>query len=109
MSSSTNYTLSLHDALPIYFFEGLKIANSKHDMVALRLYDPSEQKLPNFGLVKMFDAEKGLVRWVNTSSKRVRENYTKRYMTFEQNLNDNFRRSGVDYAMLSTEDRKSTR
>src|SRR5690348_3974004 len=53
------------------FFEGLRIANSKHDMVALRLYDPSEQKLPNFGLVKMFDAEKGLVRWVNTSSKRV--------------------------------------
>src|SRR5690554_921231 len=85
------------------FFEGLKIANSKHDMVALRLYDPSEQKLPNFGLVKMFDAEKGLVRWVNTSSKRVRENYNKGYMTFEQNLNDNFRRSGVDYAMLSTE------
>src|SRR5690554_6888504 len=42
------------------FFEGFKIANQKHDMVALRLFDPAEKKLPNFGLIKMFDAEKGM-------------------------------------------------
>ena len=85
------------------FFEGLKIANSKHDMVALRLYDPAEKILPNFGLVKMFDAEKGIVRWVNTSSKRVRDKYEIRYLKMEKELKDTFRRSGVDYAALSTE------
>ncbi|HLW29535.1 MAG TPA: DUF58 domain-containing protein [Brumimicrobium sp.] len=85
------------------FFEGLKIANSKHDMVALRLYDPAEKELPRFGLVKMYDAEKNVVKWVNTSSKRVRENYERRYLETEKELNDNFRRAGVDYAALSTE------
>ncbi|HLV40700.1 MAG TPA: DUF58 domain-containing protein [Brumimicrobium sp.] len=85
------------------FFEGLKIANSKHDMVALRLYDPAEQKLPNFGLIKMFDAEKGMVKWVNTGSKRVRDNYEIKYLAMERDLKKTFRRSGVDYAALSTE------
>src|SRR5690554_21116 len=50
------------------FIEGLKIANSKHDMIALRLYDPAGKTLPRFGLVKMYDAEQNTVRWVNTSS-----------------------------------------
>lgn len=85
------------------FIEGLKIANNKHDMVALRINDPSERKLPNFGLVKMYDAEKGKVKWVNTASKSVREEYENKFLRNEQILNDKFRRSGVDYAILSTE------
>ncbi len=85
------------------FIEGLKIANNKHDMVALRINDPSERKLPNFGLVKMYDAEKGKIRWVNTGSKSVRERYERKFLRNEKILNDKFRRSGVDYAILSTE------
>lgn len=85
------------------FIEGLKIANSKHDMIALRINDPSERKLPNFGLVKMYDAEEGMVKWVNTGSKRIRDNYEGKFLREEQILNDKFRRSGVDYAILSTD------
>lgn len=85
------------------FIEGLKIANNKHDMVALRIHDPSERKLYNFGLVKMFDAEKGKTKWVNTGSKRVRDAYQNKFLREENILNDKFRRSGVDYAILSTE------
>ena len=51
----------------------------------------------------MFDAEKGIVRWVNTSSKRVRDTYEIRYLAMERDLKETFRRSGVDYAALSTE------
>lgn len=85
------------------FMEGLKIANNKHDMVALRINDPSERKLPNFGLVKMYDAEKGKVKWVNTGSKRIREEYEEKFLREEKILNEKFNRSGVDYAILSTE------
>lgn len=85
------------------FFEGLKIANSKHDMVALRLYDPAEKEFPNLGLIKMFDAEQNAVKWVNTSSKKVREKYRNQFVTCEENLTTQFRKSGVDYASLSTE------
>ncbi|PKR81438.1 DUF58 domain-containing protein [Brumimicrobium salinarum] len=85
------------------FYDALKIANRKHDMVALRLYDPAEKELPNLGLIKMFDAEQGVVKWVNTGSKKVRDNYTEQYEESQQKLHDIFRRSGVDYASLSTE------
>jgi hypothetical protein len=85
------------------FFEGLKIANRKHDMVALRLYDPAEKELPNLGLIKMFDAEKNVVKWVNTSAKKVREKYKNQYLELEETLDIQFRKSGVDYANLSTE------
>lgn len=85
------------------YFEGLKIANSKHDMVALRLSDPAERKLYDFGLVKMYDAEKETVRWVNTGLKSVRDKYEKEYIEKEEKLDDKFKRSGVDYAVLSTE------
>lgn len=85
------------------YFEGLKIANRKHDMVALRLYDPAEKELPNLGLIKMFDAEKKAVKWVNTSSKKVREKYTNQFRQCQENLNTKFRKSGVDYASLSTD------
>ena len=85
------------------FIEGLKIANRKHDMIALRLFDPSERELPKIGLTKMYDAEKGVKKWVNTNSLNTRNKYQKRYEKFETKLNDNFRKSGVDYATLSTE------
>ncbi|WP_107039425.1 DUF58 domain-containing protein [Brumimicrobium mesophilum] len=85
------------------FFEGLKIANSKHDMVALRIFDPAEKEIPNLGLIKMFDAEKNEVEWVNTGSKQLRSKYKKQFLDNEENLNVQFRKSGVDYATLSTE------
>jgi uncharacterized protein (DUF58 family) len=50
----------------------LKIANRKHDLVALRIYDPGEQELPAMGLVPFRDAETDELRWVNTSSHTVR-------------------------------------
>jgi uncharacterized protein (DUF58 family) len=85
------------------YFESLRIANRKHDMVALRIFDPAERELPAVGIVQMFDAEKGVKRWVNTSLKSVRDKFKKRYSDFEQNLLENFRKSGVDYAALSTQ------
>jgi hypothetical protein len=81
---------------------GLKIANNKHDMVALRLFDPSEKELPNLGLIKMYDAEKNTVKWVNSSSRIVRNKYKNKYERFEQELNDEFRKAGVDFATLAT-------
>lgn len=84
------------------YFEGLKIANRKHDMVALRVFDPAERELPKIGIVQLFDAEKGIKKWVNTNMSTVREKFNNRYKQFEDKLLDSFRKSGVDYAALST-------
>lgn len=80
----------------------LKIANRKHDLVALRIYDPGEQELPAMGLVPFRDAETNELRWVNTSSHIVRRNYKARALEQQAYMKDLFRRSGVDHASIAT-------
>lgn len=85
------------------FMYGLKIANSRHDVIAIKISDPAEEKLPNLGLIKMYDAEKEKSIWINSSSKKVRENFSQRNQKYEKELKDSFRKAGVDFAVLSTE------
>lgn len=85
------------------FMFGLKIANSRHDVIAIKISDPAEEKLPNLGLIKMYDAEKEESIWINSSSKKVRENFSQRNQKYEKELKDSFRKAGVDFAVLSTE------
>ncbi len=55
--------------------DALKIASRKHDLICLQLKDPIEQQLPNTGLIKIKDAETGIITWIDTSSKKVRNAY----------------------------------
>lgn len=82
------------------FMYGLKIANSRHDVIAIKISDPAEEKLPNLGLIKMYDAEKEESIWINSSSKKVRENFSQRNQKYEKELKDSFRKAGVDFAVL---------
>jgi len=58
------------------FKNALSIANRKHDVVAVQVYDKRETELPNVGLMKMQDSERGEEKWIDTSSKRVRDTYS---------------------------------
>lgn len=51
----------------------LRIAGKKHDLVGIGLNDRREDEIPEMGLVKVTDAETGLERWLDTSSKKVRD------------------------------------
>ncbi|MBL7889897.1 MAG: DUF58 domain-containing protein [Bacteroidia bacterium] len=84
------------------FSDSLKIANRKHDIVALRVYDKREQELPNVGLVKLIDAENGQIKWVDTSNKEVRNQFAVNARKKESQLRDLFNKSGVDAANIST-------
>lgn len=84
------------------FLEGLRIANRKHDMVALRVKDNMEAFLPQLGLVALYDAESGEKVWVNTSSNKSRAAYLERFTAFEEALKHDFRTSGVDFAEITT-------
>tara|TARA_S200000501_G_scaffold190210_1_gene179070 strand:- start:55970 stop:56776 length:807 start_codon:yes stop_codon:yes gene_type:complete len=50
------------------FWKSLKIANRKHDLIGIKLRDPSEISIPNFGLIKIQDPESGEVFWIDTSN-----------------------------------------
>ncbi|TVR41133.1 MAG: DUF58 domain-containing protein [Cryomorphaceae bacterium] len=84
--------------------KALKIANKKHDLVALRVYDPREQELPDMGLVPFRDAETGQLEWINTSSKKVRTAYKSKALEHESKVQDLFRRSGVDHVSIAADE-----
>jgi len=84
------------------FSDALKIANRKHDLVALRIYDKRELELPNVGFVKMMDAETNALKWIDTSDKAVRTQYVVNAKKKEQYLKDLFNKSGVDSANINT-------
>jgi uncharacterized protein (DUF58 family) len=86
------------------FSDALKIASHKHDMIALQIYDKRETGLPNIGLVKMKDAESGKYLWVDTSNRKVRENYKKWWTGKQQELKTTFMKSSVDFVSINTEE-----
>lgn len=80
----------------------LSIANNRHDMVALRIYDERETELPNIGMIKLKDAETDHYIWVDSSDRRAREVYRQWWYQLSVQLDNNFRKSGVDYVNIST-------
>ena len=86
------------------FAHALAIANRKHDVVALRVYDPRENQLPPVGMMYLRDAETGEQMWVDTSDKKLREAYEKYAFVREKELDAIFKRSGVDVAIIRSDE-----
>ena len=86
------------------FAHALAIANRKHDVVALRVYDPRENQLPPVGRMYLRDAETGEQMWVDTSDKKLREAYEKYAFVREKELDAIFKRSGVDVANIRSDE-----
>ena len=84
------------------FDEALKIAANKHDVVALRVYDPFERELPDIGFVKVRDSETGTEKWIDTSSSLTRKAYSRWWSDHTGNVEGTFRKYGVDSVSLST-------
>ncbi len=84
------------------FEKAMTITNNKHDLVALRIFDERETKLPPIGMIKLKDAETGQYIWVDSSSKKVRDTYESWWKEISQRLDYSFKKSGVDYANIDT-------
>lgn len=80
----------------------LSIANNRHDVVALRIYDERETQLPNIGMIKLKDAETGSYTWVDSSDRMARSIYRKWWKDLSEQLDNSFKRSRVDYVSIST-------
>ena len=100
--SSTAFIIS--DFMDSNFEKDLTIANRKHDVVALQVYDIRETELPDVGLVKLKDAETGERIWVDTSDKRLRTTYKHAWGQGQLTLQKIFTKSGVDSVSMSTSD-----
>ncbi|HEY5592342.1 MAG TPA: DUF58 domain-containing protein [Paludibacter sp.] len=98
--SSTAFIIS--DFIDTNFERDLTIANRKHDIVALHVYDIRETELPNVGLIKLKDAETGERIWIDTSEKRLRTTYKHAWGESQLALQKSFTKSGVDSVSMST-------
>lgn len=87
-----------------HFAHALAIANRKHDVVALRVYDPRENELPPVGMMFLTDAETGEQMWVDTSDKKLRDAYARYMAEWEKELEGTFKRSGVDVANIRSDE-----
>ena len=81
----------------------LQVSNRRHDVIAVSLSDPRELEIPNLGLVAMEDAETGEIRWVDTSSRRWRENFAARVEELTEGREQAFRKSKVDRITITTD------
>jgi uncharacterized protein (DUF58 family) len=84
------------------FQQSLQIANRKHDVVAIQVYDQRAKELPDVGLMKVVDAETGFEQYVDTSSKRLRDSYRKYWMNRQAQLLETFNKSKVDSVSIAT-------
>jgi len=89
--------LSNHD-----YKDAIKIANKKHDLVALRIIDKTEMDIPQVGLMKLKDNESGNILWIDTNDKLFRKQFATNKINFESNLKEIFNRAGIDSANINT-------
>lgn len=86
------------------YYQSMSIANRKHDLAAIQVYDKRDASMPDVGLVRVKDLERGTDRWIDTSSKAVRKAYDKIWYEQQQKLSSTVMRSGVDLASVATDE-----
>ena len=86
------------------FFKSMSIANKKHDLASIQVYDRRDAEMPNVGLVRMRDIETGADKWIDTGSAAVRKAYARAWYDRQQNLSSIVARSGVDLASVTTDE-----
>lgn len=86
------------------YSNSLKIFSSKHDVTGIRIYDKTEEIIPNLGVIDITDNETGAKLTVNTGSKNVRKKYSEYYNSKRNEFIDFFKKSGSGIIECNTQD-----
>ena len=84
--------------------KSLNLLSRRHEVIAIRLWDPREMELPDIGTIVMEDAETGEQLYVDTHDKKFRKRFQEAASQREAMLTETFKRAGVDVLPLSTEE-----
>ena len=99
---STTFLLS--DFMCSDYEEALKIAGKAHELIAIQIHDPMEEKLPDWGLVRIHDNESGRELMVDTSSAANRQAFARYQNRIKQERETLMSRYGITHASISTEE-----
>ena len=84
--------------------DALKIATSKHDIMAIRVFDKRDKELPNVGIVEVQDAETCQTAWLDTASARVREFWRESYDSRTAQMDSLLKSNRIDCAEVATDE-----
>ncbi|MBD5255969.1 MAG: DUF58 domain-containing protein [Barnesiella sp.] len=84
--------------------KALSVASNKHDLIGIQVYDKRDTQMPNVGLVRMSDLETGRSKWINTSSKKIRDGYSKWWYSRQQQMSEAMMKSRVDFTSIATDE-----
>ncbi|EFB93551.1 MAG: DUF58 domain-containing protein [Prevotella bivia] len=88
----------------INFEQSLTIANKKHDVVAIQVYDERAKELPDVGLMKVIDAETNHQMYIDTHDKRLRKAHRDYWENRNKQLDEVLNQSRVDVVSIATND-----
>lgn len=83
--------------------DALKVAVNRHDLSVIEVHDPRERTLPDVGLVHVKDSETGRDAWVDTSSRKMRRDYSEWFSRVTANASRLFLKYKVDSVSISTD------
>lgn len=83
--------------------DALKIASSKHDLMAIRIYDERDRVLPDVGILEVMDSETGRCEWIDTSSRRVRDYWQESYDSRRETMSNLLKHNRIDIAEVATD------
>ncbi|MCF0219460.1 MAG: DUF58 domain-containing protein [Muribaculaceae bacterium] len=86
------------------YAKAMTIASSKHDLIAVQVYDKRDAEIPDVGLMRVVDLETGADRWLNTSAKSVRKAYSKWWYERQQQMSAIMQKSRVDFTSIATDE-----
>ena len=89
---------------PQDYQNAMTIANRKHDVIAIQIYDKRVAELPNIGLMKVRDAETDYEQWIDTSSAAFRKIHHQWWQEKQAKLNDTLTKSNVDSISVRTDE-----
>lgn len=98
VSAKRAVVILLSDFLDVAFEQALKRLNRKHDLIAVSISDPREERFPDRGLARIVDAETGEARLVDLRRAEI----SRRALSRRQQLERRFRTSAVDWLPVST-------
>ena len=92
----------LSDFADAGYYDALRVAAKRHDVIGVQVYDPKDEKLPKVGLLQVHDAETGNIVWLDTSDSYIRQRYTNQFHKIMEDAKTVFRAGGADLMQIAT-------
>jgi len=88
------------DYLDDGYFKNMSATNQRHDLVAIEVQDPHEEKLPDIGIISLMDTETGETQMVDTHSQSWQRHYYLSRLQFNETKTNYFKKNSIDHLII---------